>query len=198
MIRPQTRRGATMTRPIWLLTLALLPLLTAMTAIGQGVQSDRPPIEVRVDPRVELMSIVFRLAGNPEYNMGNSASPYSRAVDEHFGPFREHAVVKQAQRLRQGRGISYDAVISLAVHLEMDEKMVPSLRAPLEPRPPQLENRWTAADAEGFVALLADFARDSDFKRFVEKQRDVHAKAGEALAAVVNRQPIIPWFDGFF
>src|SRR5688500_18981571 len=159
MIRPQTRRGATMTRPTWLLTLALLLLLlTAIPAIGQGVQSDRPPIEVRVDPRVELMSIVFRLAGNPEYNMGNSTSPYSRAVDEHFGPFREHAVVKQAQRLRQGRGISYDAVSSLAVHLEMDKTLVPALRAPLEPRPPQLENRWTAADAEGFVALLADFA----------------------------------------
>ncbi len=26
--------------------------------------------EVRVDPRIELMSIIFRLAGNPEYNRG--------------------------------------------------------------------------------------------------------------------------------
>jgi hypothetical protein len=26
--------------------------------------------EVRVDPRIELKSIIFRLAGNPEYNRG--------------------------------------------------------------------------------------------------------------------------------
>ena len=94
-----------MTRPTWLLTLALLSLLPGIPAIGQEAQADRPAIEVRVDPRVELMSIVYRLAGNPEYNMGNAASPYSRAVDEH------------AQLLRQRRVISFDAVMSMAVHL---------------------------------------------------------------------------------
>ena len=45
-------------------------------AAGQGA------IEVRVDPRVELLSLVFRLAGNPEYNMDNSASPYADEIDD--------------------------------------------------------------------------------------------------------------------
>lgn len=187
-----------MTRPTWLLTLVFLSLLPGIPAIGQEAQADRPAIEVRVDPRVELMSIVYRLAGNPEYNMGNAASPYSRAVDEHFGAFREHAVVKQAQLLRQRRGISFDAVMSMAVHLEMDEQLVPSLRTALEPRPPQLEKRWTEADAAEFVELLAAFARESDFRSFMAKLRQFHEMAAESLAMVVNSQPIIPWFDGFF
>ena len=38
-------------------------------------------ISVEVDPRVELISIVFRLAGNPEYNDG-TLRPYVKAIEK--------------------------------------------------------------------------------------------------------------------
>ena len=31
-------------------------------------RQDRTKLKVTIDPRVELMSVVFHLAGNPEYN----------------------------------------------------------------------------------------------------------------------------------
>ena len=74
-------------------------------------------LDVRVDPRVELMSTIFRLAGNSEYNQPSSKSPYADAVDAHFGAFRQHGAVAMARELRQTRGVSFDAVMSLAVHL---------------------------------------------------------------------------------
>jgi hypothetical protein len=180
--------------------LLILALLTLPAVVAQSAMAGAQPqaIEVRVDPRVELLSIVFRLAGNPEYSMPSAQSPYSEAVEAHFGPFRDHPVIQRARLLRQQRGISYDAVMSLAVHLKMDQAMIPSLRTPLKPRPPQLENRWTTQDAAEFVDLLAAFARDADFKAFIEQQSDFHARAAEALATLVNSQPIIPWFDNFF
>lgn len=45
-----------------------------------GAQSEP---DVRVDPRVELMSVIFRLAGNPEYNQSRLTS-YIQDVEEHF------------------------------------------------------------------------------------------------------------------
>jgi hypothetical protein len=46
------------------------------------------------------MSIIFRLGGNPEYNQGKVPS-YTQDVENHFGRFREHAVVKLATKLRR-------------------------------------------------------------------------------------------------
>ncbi|MEQ8763963.1 MAG: hypothetical protein RL885_08550 [Planctomycetota bacterium] len=39
-----------------------------------GGQMEPSLLEARVDPRVELMSTIFRLAGHPEYNQPSSAT----------------------------------------------------------------------------------------------------------------------------
>ncbi len=179
--------------------LALVIALLAPAVSGsRAVPDPFPPVQVRVDPRVELMSIVFRLAGAAEYNHPNSASPYSQSADAHFGKFRDHAVVIRAKQLRQQRRIGYDAVMSLAVHLAMDDNHVPSLRTAMDPRPPQLDRRWTNRDAVEFVDLLAGFARDANFGTFIRQHRAFNCDAAKALGAVVNCRPIVPWFDAFF
>src|SRR5260370_8472432 len=45
--------------------------------------------KVGVDLRVELMSIIFRLAGNPEYSEGRVPA-YTHAIDAHFASVRNH------------------------------------------------------------------------------------------------------------
>jgi hypothetical protein len=81
------------------------------------------------------LSIVFRLAGNPEYSQGRVAS-YTKAVDEHFQPYKDHAVVRHARRLRGARGIGFDAVAGFAVHL--DGSRAQSTPATCSARPPAL------------------------------------------------------------
>jgi len=76
------------------------------------------PVSVAVDERVELMSIIARLAGNDVYNAPNSASPYAERVERHFGPFRVHAAVTAYQAILEDYGTSYDAIPTLAVHLD--------------------------------------------------------------------------------
>ena len=65
-------------------------------------------IEIMVDPRVELIGIVFRLAGNPEYS-DSSLRTYAKAIERHFGDFGNHPVVKMAVQLRNTRLMSATA-----------------------------------------------------------------------------------------
>ena len=90
-------------------------LICGVSALALGVRArrgggpdaaSRPAgerIQVAVDPRVELLCIIFRLAGNPEYNKA-PACPYVRDVEARFGPFKDHAAVQMARTLRRRRG----------------------------------------------------------------------------------------------
>ncbi len=161
-----------------------------------SVCSSEQAIPVKVDPRVELLAIVFRLAGNPEYNMPNSKSKYADEVEAYFGKFRDHEVVKLARELRNSRGISFDAVMSMAVHL--DDKLPPGPRTPLEPRPALLESRWTDADAARFIAALDGFVKDTDAAQFFDAHAAFFEQCAGRLSTIVNKQKIMPFFDSYF
>src|SRR5512140_123512 len=89
--------------------LLLTGIVTAAATAALGPDKGQPKkLEARVDPRVELMSLLFRLAGNNEYNQPLSKSPYSKEVDDRFGRFRDHKAVKFAQQLRKEHGVSFD------------------------------------------------------------------------------------------
>ena len=158
-------------------------------------QSDGPAVRVTVDPRVELMSIIFRLAGNPEYGSGRVKS-YVDDVEEHFGEFRNHAVVKLARRLRGTRGVSYDAVMSMAVHLsdayEVGEKVA------FDPHPKSLDNRWTVEGARAFLDAARQFVKDAKFEEFIEKHRPIYETAESRMTAVLEEHGRLEWFDEFF
>lgn len=150
------------------------------------------PLLARVDPRVELLSIVFRLAGNPEYGRGKVES-YSKAVDDWFGKLQDHAVIAHAARLRRTRGVSYDAVMGLAVHLD----------AALQPLVPfdeaeRLDARWPRADLPQFVTELRDFAAASRFDEFCTAQRPLYEVAAKRMQAVLDDKAKLAWFDAFF
>lgn len=54
-----------------------------------GAKEKNPSILVKIDSRIELMSIIFRMAGNAEYRQGRIAS-YVQDVDRHFAAFKDH------------------------------------------------------------------------------------------------------------
>src|SRR5659263_174036 len=127
-------------------------LLLVLLIFGQlVVAKENRVIEApQVDKNVELLSIVFRLAGNKEYN-GTYFKKYTDGVDSHFNAYREHELIKFARELHNKNGISYDAVVCMAVVL--DKKLNPlidfSTTVP--------EKRWKKEDATKFVRLLKQF-----------------------------------------
>ncbi len=153
------------------------------------------PFTVSVDPRVELMSILFRLAGNPEYSQGRVPS-YVQDVDNHFGRFHDHPAVQQAKKLRQTRGISFNAPMGLAVHVtdavSLEEKI------PLAPLPDSMDSRWTPATAKGLLALARTFVADTDLKTFLDKHAPLYQVAVRRMQETLDKQGHLEWFDSFF
>ena len=146
-------------------------------------------IEVRVDRRFELMSIVFRLADFSEYRMGNVAD-YNTAVDAYFGPFKEHAAVKMARGLRQR--VSFDAIPNLAVRVT-DAIHFQPLR-PLADAATRLDSRWDIRVAAEFLKTMVSFAKDTDAGKFFETQEPLYRATLNAC-----KQDLLSYLDrGWF
>jgi hypothetical protein len=146
-------------------------------------------IEVRIDRRFELMSIVFRLADFSEYRMGNVAD-YNEAVDTYFSPFKEHAAVKMARGLRES--VAFDAIPNLAVRVTDAVSFAP-LRS-LEDPGTQLDSRWKPGVAAEFLKAMASFAKDTKADLFFEAQEPLYR---EALASC--REGLVSHLDqGWF
>jgi len=168
----------------------------ALAAAPQEPASAAARVAVRVDPRVELMTLIARLAGFQEFNMANSASPYATRVQEHFGPLAEHPVLDRLKALRATRGVSYDAISSLAVHLGPLPELVEL--APFDAPPERLDARWGGAEARAFLAELRDFAQVSEAASFFAGEREFYAEVERRLAARLAESKALPWFDAFF
>src|SRR5947207_2602617 len=82
--------------------IAVLPLLlTASLA-----RAEEPRFDFKVDPAVELLGVVERLAGRAPG--APSLQDYARAVDRRFAPFRDHPAVKLYEDLASDSA-RYDA-----------------------------------------------------------------------------------------
>lgn len=166
----------------------LSPLLAALV-LGD-------PIPVAVDPRVELLSIVFRLGGCFEFVQDVSRSPYADEVEAWFGPLRDHDAVARAKLLRAEHGIGFNAVPDLAVHLSTPPDL--ALRVPLEPHPERLDQRWRGVDLEGFLASLRKFERESRFGEFTAAHGGLYQESARRLQALIETSGVRAWVDGFF
>lgn len=177
---------------------SLAPLAAALALLAASPPAQEvgtPALSGQVDPRVELMSTIFRLSGAREYNQPGARSPYSQAVDAHFGPFRDHPVVRAARSLRARCGISYDAVMSMAVHLE-DTRTLQE-RTPFDQKPERLDGRWTVGDARDFLEKAREFVADTHFNDFQAQQKELFRAASERMTAFLARRGYVEWFDAF-
>jgi len=80
-------------------------------------QESSGPGKPHVDQRVELLSIAFRLAGNPEYS-SRKFKLYTDRIEHHFAAYKSHELIIFIQKLRKKNGVSFDAVMSMAVHID--------------------------------------------------------------------------------
>ena len=166
--------------------LALVGLAAAQAA------SPTPAIVPRVDERVELLSIVFRLAGNSEYNM-NLLPAYTVEIDRYFAPYKDHPAVVAARQLAATKNIGYDAVMAMAISLSAPPELKPLV--PFTADVP--DRRWGVEPAEKFLPLLRDFFRDSKFAAFSEAHRPMYRMAEERFASTLALVDF-EWYPRFY
>lgn len=153
------------------------------------------PLEVSVDARVELICIIFRLAGNPEYGQGRVPS-YLQDIDQHFAAVREHPAVVLARQLRSKRGVSYDAPMSLAAHLKDAESL--AVRVPLDPWPAGLDQRWRPPELRDFLEKARQFARAANFGEFWRAHQELYEETAARARRLVETEGHLDWFNHFF
>ena len=105
-----------------------------ITAKAQGIVP-------KIDEKVELMSILAKLAGYEEYNM-NQGGDYIADIDDWFKDCVNHPAVQQMREYRSNEGVAYDAVMSMAIHIEKKEGRF-ALRDGAESA---LDGRWKNID----------------------------------------------------
>jgi len=169
-------------------------LLAVLTLFLLGVGLRAQSAQVGVDPRVELMSIIFRLAGANEYSQGRIPA-YNAAIDKWFGPHRDHEAVRIARELHEHQGVGFDAVMSMAIHVKDVESLAEIV--PFD-RDNSFDKRWRVAEARRFLAAARKFVTDSDFAGFVKSEQPFYDSVDARLRAYVAAKADLEWFDRFF
>jgi hypothetical protein len=172
-------------------------LLVVVALLGCSAGSKPAPAEakmtsdVHVDRRVELLSIVCALAGFPEYTRG-TVNPYRTEVVKAFAPFLSHPVIAATRALRAEHGISHDAPMILAVHLDDQLQLRNADELAV------LDARWTGIDVAAYVAQLRDFATTAKLDDFLVAHAAHYAQIEDTLRAAVDAEHPIDWFDTMF
>lgn len=146
--------------------------------------------EPKVDDRVELLSIIFRLAESHEYN-SESFGLYTEKIKKHFEPYKNHELIKFVKELIITNDIGFDAVSSMAVSL--DESLNP--RIDFSDYIP--EKRWGKENADKFVKLLKEFYTDANCKEFFNENKNLYYEA-ESRFLPLYKQIDLNWFSSFF
>lgn len=138
-------------------------------------------IQSTVDNRVELLSIVFRLAGNPEYNM-KFAKKYINEIHTYFDPYKTDPVIGFAKKLAEEKNMGFSKVMFLATHLKYSNHKFSLIRE----KESNLTGKWDKADAVKFVGLLNDFYHLSKFEIFFNNHQAFYNEATKQFDLSVN------------
>ena len=158
---------------------------------------------IGVDERVELMAIIFRLAGSREYNQGK-LQPYVSELDRHFGPFREHEAIKLATEMREKMGIGFDTVMYLAVNMnnvrELQERVPFDAPGGLlrERGLPEPQVQQYAGAVRAFLTAVRRFVVDSKAQEFFAAHKKFYEAADTRVREVVTKYADLAWFDRFY
>lgn len=167
----------------------LLILILSAPCLSFGSE---PILVPRVDARVELVSIVFRLTGEEwDYNK-SFLKQYSSDIDVYFSPFKNHPAVILAKKLAEKDDFDLSAPMQLAVRLTP---------------PPALESLLPFSDnipgagfkketALQFVQRLREFYRDTHFERFLAAHQALYRLAEHRFNTVL-REVDLNWYPKF-
>ena len=155
----------------------------------------RPPptrtSDVRVDRRVELVSIICRLAGFPEYTT-TKGTPYLDSADRYFARYAKHAAVTRMRELRATRSISFDAPMLFAVQLDDAGAVVnPAELA-------AIDARWKDVDTAALAKDVMAFAADTKLDEFRAQHAAYYASLVSTLEGVIAKEQPVVWFDSVF
>ena len=174
----------------------LIPAFTILSLTGGTPPTYAQDIIVRVDPRVELVSILFQMAGRDEYNM-TRVSAWQKSVQQHFQPYANHPAVLMTARLAGQFDIGFFVPMNLAVHLSDPPELAE--RTPFEAAG-SLHQTWTVFpdSTSVYLDLLRRFAEDTGYDKFLAQNSAILDTTEARIRRVVEQELDLDWFRNFW
>lgn len=177
------------------MTKKILILIILFCISNYGFTQQNKQLEnAKVDPRVELLSIAFRLAEAHEFK-ADYFKNYVSDINSYFAEYKNHEFIDFIKEIRNEQGIGYDAVATMAIHLSYPE---------LKPIIPFSENipekRWgtNLKNTERFVTLLQKFHKESNFQKFYDEHQDLYKIAEDRFNQNVLNEIDLDWYPQFY
>ena len=171
----------------------MLKFFKMLLAVFPFLLSAQKQIEPKVDERVEIMSIAFRLAGAEEYSDPQNKN-YVADIQQYFQPFENHALIQFIRDNRNEHGLGYDAVMSMALHLTFKNKKF----RPVKEQENSLDKRWDKVDKEKFILLLNSFYKEAGFQKFFDAHQKAYSQAEKAYSESVLKDFNQNWYPKFY
>src|ERR1035437_1408929 len=149
-------------------------------------------IKAKVDERVELLSVVCRLAEFKEY-VNNNIPSYAKDVDTYFAEYKSHALISLAKKLNKERGISYDAIASIATSIEINKEI--KLKNDLLPK--SIDKRWNQESIEIFIDHLNSFYKATNFIEFYNSHKDLYLSTERRFNKILEGINF-SWLESFY
>lgn len=154
------------------------------------------PLRISVDPRIELISIIFRLAGNDEYNRGVVAG-YNHDVDRWFGGRRNHPAIQLAKNLRKSHGVAFAAPMMLAIRMPVGlDTLIGETKWNVDVA--SLDEHFPKDRIPEFLDQARQFAQVTRFDKFFQNHLDFYNDTCDRARRVIERDMHLDWFDRFF
>jgi hypothetical protein len=179
-----------------LIILTLLPLMfSSCLRNAEDYSNEDFPINIKVDPTIELFCTIHRLANTDQYTT-NKFPSYISDIEEYFEEFQNHAAVRLAIQQRNQNRINGSAPMSLAVYLN-SPPLLTSKNA-FFPPPEGLDHRWTENEINEFIDAVKLFSIDSDFMDFFESKQEMYNRSINNLYNYIKNDSILQWFKMYF
>lgn len=154
-------------------------------------------IKITTDERIELTSVVFRLAGVPEYNDGEVTS-YNTTIDEYFEDYKDHALFEYIRKLRNEDRLGYASVAASAFYITIQDGTV-TIDPTRESSDLSGKGQQWASDKKfrKYVRLLNSFYQESNFAQFYDLQTQTYNEQIEKAGSLFNNING-EWFADFY
>lgn len=174
--------------------LVVLFSLNSFCQVSKKNETKTEPIlgEPKIDQRVELLSIVFRLAGVPEYNQYNFKK-YTDAIHAHFEKYKNHPCVLFAKKMSDSNGVGFNAPMDLALRVSQ----APEFEPIVEFTDQVPEYRWGKKNAEDFIQLLKSFYTDARCQEFFTANASLYNTVQERFKVVYDSLDT-RWYEEFY
>lgn len=143
---------------------------------------------------VELMGLIFRLAGAEEFN-GCQVSTVANSADSYFASVKNHQAVQLAKQYRQS-GISYDAVTAYGNHLIFNENGEIIFDPNCQDGSSSSLKRWNSKQKNDMLVAVNDFYKTSKFHDWFVSVETEQQQAIASFKSVVSVD--YTWFDSYY